>query len=249
MDDFMPETLTQPFMGTGDPCWYFGQIRLFPELGALLPQFPVVTTTQECGVRPRPPPRLSVVLSVVLSGVQRMLSAQEEAWTTQNASARSFATQYLPGGALARGIRGGGVAPPQAPSPSEPRAADTHPRAVTGRGPGQGRAAGLVRGDLLSRPLLPDKAVFLPNLQTAGTASPGFIECLRGRDALSRQALWGAPLGPGRGWVQGPPGWGAGLGSWVEALAPLPWCPESPVPESKPSKEEGPGGQQAGLLA
>lgn len=37
MDDFMPETLTQPFMGTGDPCWYFGQIRLFPELGGPSP--------------------------------------------------------------------------------------------------------------------------------------------------------------------------------------------------------------------
>lgn len=67
MDDFMPETLTQPFMGTGDPCWYFGQICLFPELGGPSPA-PRGHNDQECGVRPRPPPRLSVVLSVSSAG-------------------------------------------------------------------------------------------------------------------------------------------------------------------------------------
>lgn len=74
MDDLTPQTLAQPLTGMGGLRWYLGQILLFPELGAL-PQLPVVTTTQECGVCPRPPPRLSVVLS----GVQRMLSAREEA--------------------------------------------------------------------------------------------------------------------------------------------------------------------------
>lgn len=37
MDGLMPETPTQPFTGMGDPCGYFGQIRLFPELGAPSP--------------------------------------------------------------------------------------------------------------------------------------------------------------------------------------------------------------------
>ncbi|MXQ94352.1 hypothetical protein E5288_WYG001197 [Bos mutus] len=44
-----------------------------------LSELPMVTVTQECGVLPRPPPRLSVVLSVVLRRAQRMLSAREEA--------------------------------------------------------------------------------------------------------------------------------------------------------------------------
>ena len=147
------------------------------------------------------------------------------------------------------GIRGGGVAPPpRPPAPSEPRAADTHPRAVTGRGPGQGRAAGLVRGDLLSRPLLPDKAVFLPPGEICRDSESWVCRVSAGQRCPQQAGTVGRPLGPGRAGCSGPPR----MGCWVGLvggglLAPLPWCPESPVPESKP-KEEGPGGQQAGLL-
>lgn len=55
-----------------------GRFACFLSWGPL-PQLPMVTVTQECGVLPRPPPRLSVVLSMVLRRAQRMLSAREEA--------------------------------------------------------------------------------------------------------------------------------------------------------------------------
>ena len=78
MDDLMPETLTQPFMGMGDPRWYFGQIRLFPELGAPSPDPhghsdpgvwgpPQASTQAQCG--PQCASRLSSVLGCLSSPV------------------------------------------------------------------------------------------------------------------------------------------------------------------------------------
>ena len=179
-----------------------------------------------------------------------MLSAQEEACRLQNARrTESLATQHgLEGLWPRRNLGRGCCSTPRPPAPSEPRAADTHPQAVTGRYPGQGRAAGLIRGDLLSWPLFPHKVVFLPPGVICRDSESWVCRVSAGQRCPRQAGTVGCLLGPGRAGCSGPPR----MGCWDGLvgggrLPPLLWCPESPVPESKP-KEEGPGDQQAGLL-
>ena len=125
-----------------------------------------------------------------------------------------------------RNLGRGCCSPSRAPGSQHPPTGHdrTGPRAgLQGRAAGQGRA-GLLRGDLLSWPLFPHKVMFLPPGEICRNRESWVCRVsARGRDALSRQALWGALWGQAGLGAAGPPGRGAGLGSWVEAVWPL--CP------------------------
>ena len=137
-----------------------------------------------------------------------------------------------------RNLGRGCCSPSRPPAPPQPRAANTHPQAMTGLDPGQGRpgrdrvgwgGAGLLPGGLLSRPPFPQKVMSLP---------PG--EICRGRESWVERVSRGAevPLAGRALWVQaglgaagrgdgGPPG----MGFWVGPMGggPVrPLCPGAP---------------------
>ena len=235
MDDLMPETLTQPFMGMGDPRWYFGQIRLFPELGAPSPDPhghsdpgvwgpPQASTQAQCGPQcgPQQGPEDAECSGGGLRD-SRTLGARK-AWRS------SMAWR----GSGRGGIWGGGVAPPPGP-----RAANTHPQGMTGRDPGQGCRAGLQgragQGCSVATccpgPCSLTRSCSSLQGKSAGTGSPGSVECLHEVEMPSAGRHCGAPCGARPGWVQRAPrdgvlGWARGWRpSGHSALVPRKSCP------------------------
>ena len=167
-----------------------------------------------------------------------------------------------PAGALAKEESGEGVLLPlQAPSTPPAQGSQHSPTGHDRTGPWAGQAGagqgGVGRGGAAPRrpavpaPISSKGHVPPPRGNLQGQRVLGGESVARGRGALGRQGT----VGPGRAgcsraggrWAprHGVLGWAHG---WRPCLATLPWCPESPVPESKP-KGEGPGIHPAGFLS